>query len=58
MGYKIFNRYKDEGLEALIDRTRRPVRPVTRMSGSAHLREPTGIWGATGVLSALGEDIA
>jgi DNA invertase Pin-like site-specific DNA recombinase len=25
-GYKIFNRYKDEGLEALTDRSRRPVR--------------------------------
>lgn len=29
-GYKIFNRYKDDGLEALTDRTRRPVRyPLT-----------------------------
>ena len=25
-GYKIFNRYKEEGLEALTDRSRRPVR--------------------------------
>ena len=25
-GYKIFNRYKDQGLEALSDRSRRPVR--------------------------------
>ena len=25
-GYKIFNRYKDEGITALSDRTRRPVR--------------------------------
>ena len=25
-GYKIFNRYKDEGREALTDRSRRPVR--------------------------------
>ena len=25
-GYKIFNRYRDEGLEALTDRSRRPVR--------------------------------
>jgi hypothetical protein len=25
-GYKIFNHYKDDGLEALTDRSRRPVR--------------------------------
>jgi transposase len=25
-GYKIFNRYKDQGLDALADRSRRPVR--------------------------------
>lgn len=25
-GYKIFNRCKDDGLEALTDRSRRPVR--------------------------------
>src|SRR5205814_87168 len=25
-GYKIFNRYKDYGMEALCDRTRRPIR--------------------------------
>ena len=25
-GYKIFNRYRDQGLEALTDRSRRPVR--------------------------------
>jgi transposase len=25
-GYKIFNRYKEEGLDALADRSRRPVR--------------------------------
>ena len=37
-GYKIFNRYRDEGLEALTDRSRRPVRyanqlpdPIERM---------------------------
>jgi transposase len=37
-GYEILNRYKDEGLEALCDRSRRPVRyanqlpdPVERM---------------------------
>ena len=30
-GYKIFNRYKDEGLEALTDRTRRPVRYANQL---------------------------
>ncbi len=29
-GYKIFNRYKDEGLEALTDRSRRPCRRRAR----------------------------
>lgn len=30
-GYKIFNRYKDEGLEALTERTRRPVRYANQL---------------------------
>jgi transposase len=30
-GYKIFNRYKDEGLEALTDRSRRPVRYANQL---------------------------
>lgn len=30
-GYKIFNRYKDEGLEALTDRCRRPVRYANQL---------------------------
>ena len=30
-GYKIFNRYKDEGLEALADRSRRPVRYANQL---------------------------
>ena len=41
-GYKIYNRYKDEGLEALTDRSRRPVRyanqlpePIERGIGAA-----------------------
>ena len=36
-GYKIFKRYKEEGLEALSDRSRRPVRsrspPLSNRSG-------------------------
>lgn len=30
-GYKIFNRYQDEGLEALCDRSRRPVRDANQL---------------------------
>jgi transposase InsO family protein len=30
-GYKIFNRYKDEGIEALTDRSRRPVRYANQL---------------------------
>ncbi len=32
-GYKIFNRYKQEGLEALCDRSRRPVRYANQLPG-------------------------
>ncbi len=30
-GYKLFNRYKDDGLEALTDRSRRPVRYANQL---------------------------
>ena len=30
-GYKIFTRYKDQGLEALTDRSRRPVRYANQL---------------------------
>ncbi len=30
-GYKIYNRYKDEGLEALTDRSRRPCRYANQL---------------------------
>jgi len=30
-GYKIFNRYKDQGLDALCDRSRRPVRYANQL---------------------------
>lgn len=32
-GYKIFNRYRQEGLEALCDRSRRPVRYANQLPG-------------------------
>jgi transposase-like protein len=31
-GYKIFERYKEHGLEALTDRSRRPIGPIVRLS--------------------------
>jgi transposase-like protein len=50
-GYKIYNRYKDEGLEALTDRSRRPVRyanqlpePIERMI--VRLKKDKPHWGA------------
>jgi len=50
-GYKIFNRYKDDGLEALTDRSRRPVRyanqlpdQIERMIVTAKKDKPH--WGA------------
>ena len=33
-GYKIFTRYKDQGLEALTDRSRRPVRYANQLPAS------------------------
>src|SRR5215207_6023566 len=32
-GYKIFDRYKEHGLEALTDRSRRPVRSANQLPG-------------------------
>jgi transposase len=32
-GYKIFERYKDHGLEALSDRSRRPIRYANQLPG-------------------------
>jgi transposase len=50
-GYKIFNRYRDQGLEALTDRSRRPVRyanqlpePVERLIVATKRDKPH--WGA------------
>jgi hypothetical protein len=44
-GYKIFDRYKECGLEALTDRSRRPWRwrpPTTPAGGSRHPQPQTG----------------
>jgi transposase len=57
-GYKIFNRYKDEGLEALTDRSRRPVRyanqlpePIERMI--VRLKKDKPHWGARKIRELL-----
>jgi transposase InsO family protein len=57
-GYKIFKRYQDEGLEALNDRSRRPVRyanqlpdPVERMIVAAKQEKPH--WGARKIRELL-----
>ena len=39
-GYKIFNRYKEHGLDALCDRSRRPLRYANRIAG--RIAEVTG----------------
>jgi transposase InsO family protein len=57
-GYKIFNRYKDEGLEALTDRSRRPVRyanqlpePIERMI--VRFKKDKPHWGARKIRELL-----
>lgn len=57
-GYKIINRYKDEGLEALTDRSRRPVRyanqlpvPVERLIVETKREKPH--WGARKIRELL-----
>jgi transposase InsO family protein len=62
-GYKIFNRYKDEGLEALTDRSRRPVRyanqlpePIERMI--VRLKKDKPHWGARKIRELLVKRLA
>ena len=57
-GYKIFNRYRQDGLEALCDRSRRPVRyanqlpdPIERMIVTAKKDKPH--WGARKIRELL-----
>ncbi len=57
-GYKIFNRYRDEGLEALTDRSRRPVRyanqlpdPIERLIVASKKEKPH--WGARKIRELL-----
>lgn len=62
-GYKIFNRYKDDGLEALTDRSRRPVRyanqlpePVEAMI--VRLKKDKPHWGARKIRELLVRKLA
>jgi transposase InsO family protein len=62
-GYKIFNRYREEGLEALTDRSRRPVRYanqlpdlIERMIVAAKKEKPH--WGARKIRELLVRKLA
>ena len=57
-GYKIFNRYKDEGLEALTDRSRRPVRYANQLPDQiertiVRLKKDKPHWGARKIRELL-----
>lgn len=62
-GYKIYNRYRDDGLEALTDRSRRPVRyanqlpdPIERMILASKQDKPH--WGARKIRELLVRKLA
>lgn len=62
-GYKIFNRYKDDGLDALTDRSRRPVRyanqlpvPIERLIVATKRDKPH--WGARKIRELLVRKLA
>src|ERR1700758_2915891 len=62
-GYKIFNRYREEGVDALCDRTRRPVRyanqlpdPVERLI--VDLKRDKPYWGARKIRELLVRKLA
>ena len=57
-GYKIFNRYKEEGLEALSDRSRRPVRYANQLPDQierliVELKRDKPHWGARKIRELL-----
>ena len=57
-GYKIFNRYKDEGLEALTDRSRRPVRYANQLPEQIErlivsFKKDKPLWGARKICELL-----
>jgi len=62
-GYKIFNRYKDKGVEALTDRTRRPVRYANRLPEQVErtlvrLKKDKPHWGARKIRELLVRKLA
>ncbi|MBF6571817.1 MAG: IS481 family transposase [Candidatus Binataceae bacterium] len=57
-GYKIFNRYKDDGLDALTDRSRRPVRYANQLPDQieraiVRLKKDKPHWGARKIRELL-----
>ena len=62
-GYKIFNRYKDQGLEALCDRSRRPVRYANQLADQVErlivdLKRDKPHWGARKIRELLVRKLA
>jgi transposase InsO family protein len=62
-GYKIFNRYRDQGLEALTDRSRRPVRYANRLPDQVErlivdLKRDKPHWGARKIRELLVRKLA
>jgi len=62
-GYKIFNRYKDQGLEALADRSRRPVRYANQLPAQVErlivdLKRNKPHWGARKIRELLVRKLA
>lgn len=62
-GYKIFNRYKDEGVIALEDRSRRPVRYANQLPGQIErliieTRQSKPTWGARKIREILVRKLA
>ncbi len=60
-GYKIFNRYKDFGLEGLNDRSRRPYRSANRLAfqierAIVSLKKEHSTWGAPKIRDKLIQD--
>ena len=60
-GYKVFNRYKDLGLEGLLDRSRRPYRHANRLPFQVErtivtLRHEHPTWGAVKIREKLIRD--
>lgn len=62
-GYKIFNRYRDEGLDALADRSRRPVRYANQLPDQVErlivdLKRNKPHWGARKITELLVRKLA